>query len=294
MPIIHVSCFICNTKEAIGITGHSDRFDVSIFTMTRAFFNKVHNGVARKLHNNFGFMQLAIKCMQCKFVLITDMPKTPKNSNISLSLTSHTLMMPRAMVSTWQILDTNGKLTKGLSGRETLKDTKRLCITRNPNLGYETIIPYYQQENIGLFSKGETVDVLRDRNSVPAFCSQFSKYFKTGKGLKPFMQKGKENYEEKKVFFTKRGELVNIKTVKPKVHARNISTNPLMKIDDYDLGKSVKNINKHSFKNEFKVKANNDHKNSKFNYKESMKRYMKRKNMIHRSHYSYSGKMPKY
>ena len=122
MPIIHVSCFICNTKEAIGITGHSDRFDVSIFTMTRAFFNKVHNGVARKLHNNFGFMQLAIKCMQCKFVLITDMPKTPKNSNISLSLTSHTLMMPRIMVSTWQILDTNGKLTKGLSGRETLKD----------------------------------------------------------------------------------------------------------------------------------------------------------------------------
>ena len=277
-----MSCFKCNTKEAIAVPGHSARFDVSIYTMTRSFFNRIHSGVARRLHNNFGFTQIAIKCMTCKFVLITDLPKKPKNSNISVSLTSHTIKIPKMYFSTWGILDVDGIITKGLSGRKNLLDTKSLCITNNPNIGYEASIPLYQEDNIGVFVRGETVDIPQNGNLVPYFCKQFSDYFKFGVGVnsgivkssfkqRDFINNEKKGTKEKKqkVYYAKEVDKLKINSVVPKSQVNTISDNPLMREDDYILEKSVTNSKREIFKK------------SKFNYKDSMKNYMKKKKIVH-------------
>ena len=291
-----MSCFKCNTKEAIAVPGHSARFDVSIYTMTRSFFNRIHSGVARRLHNNFGFTQIAIKCMTCKFVLITDLPKKPKNSNISVSLTSHTIKIPKMYFSTWGLLDVDGIITKGLSGRMNLLDTKSLCITNNPNIGYEANIPLYQKDNIGVFVRGETVDIPQNGNLVPYFCKQFSDYFKFGVGTKSsfkqrdFINNEKKGTKEKKqkVYYTKEVDKLKINSVVPKSQVNTISDNPLMREDDYILEKSVTNSKREIFRplqgeasNPIYLGFKTKIEKSKFNYKDSMKNYMKRKKIVH-------------
>ena len=55
----------------------------------------------------------------------------------------------------------------------------------------------------------------------------------------------------------------------PKSQVNTISDNPLMRDDDYILEKSVNNSKREIFKK------------SKFNYKDSMKNYMKKKKIVH-------------